>query len=181
MFYPPVWYAPNWFASNWFAPLLAPSQGSGQPPVIFAPGTIAMQLSTLFKTPLRTGRQYSTQPATDIAAAGPYVILDSKLDRRELIYSDAQGASSWNDYRTVTLTVYGQRKDVVQGVALILGIFNRKLGAPNQPTLTFPSGAKFMRWMQKGNAVIEEDKDSKAGKDVWKGIIQAEVWSIRST
>lgn len=161
--------------------MAAPVSANGEPPpVIYLPGTIAMQLSSLFNAPPRTGRQYSTQPAQDIAATGPYVILDCKLDRRDLVGSDSQGLSAWNDYRTVTMTVYGTRADVVRGVALILGIFGRKLGAPNQPTLSYPSGARFMRWMPKGNAVIEEDKDSKAGKDVWRGIIRAEVWSIRS-
>lgn len=137
-------------------------------------------LMQVFASPPRTGRQKSTQPGQDIEASGLYAVLDSKLLRRELTGSDKAGAAPWFDYRSVTITIYGVRADVVQGVSLVLAAFDRQLGVPGKATLSYPSGARFMRWWPIGNAVIEEDKDSKAGKDVWKGVIQAEVWSIRA-
>lgn len=140
---------------------------------------LSVQFSELFSQLPRTGRQKPTAPGADVGAVGPYAIIDSRLLRTELIAADSLGSYGWNDYRTVTITVYGLRKDVVEGVALILAVFNRRLGAPGKPALSYPSGARFVRWWPVGNAVIEEDKDTKAGKDVWKGTIRAEVWSVR--
>lgn len=140
----------------------------------------AVQLSSLFASPPRTGRLKSTAPGQDVQTSGPYVVLDSKLLKRDLIGADKDGLAYWNDYREVTMTVYGLRADVVKGIGLILAVFNRKLGAPGLQSLSYPSGARFMRWWPVGNAVIEEDKDAKAGKDVWKGTIKAEVWSVRA-
>lgn len=142
--------------------------------------------TAVFPNPPRTGRQKSVNPGQDIEnpGSGPYVVLDSKLLRRELIGGDSQGLSAWEDHRDVTMTVYGTRAQVVTGLGLILGIFNRGLwpsNVPGKPTLIYPSGARFIRWWPVGNAVIEEDKDSKAGKDIWKGTIRADVWSVRAT
>lgn len=127
----------------------------------------------------RTGRLKSTQPGQDVQTAGPYAVLDCRLARRELAGADKDGAAPWNDYRTVTITVYGVRADAVKGVGLVLALFGRLVGTPRQPDFSYPSGARFIRWWPQGDARIEEDQDAKAGKDVWKGTIEAEVWSIR--
>lgn len=139
------------------------------------------KLATMFKQSPRTGRQKSTQPGADIQATGPYAIVDSQLARREVVAADAKGSFGWNDYRHVTLTLYGVRADVTKAVPMVLGAFNRLLGVLNGAPLVYPSGARFMRWWPQGDAVLEEDKDTKAGKDIWKATIKAEVWSVRQT
>jgi hypothetical protein len=140
----------------------------------------AAGLMGLFKQLPRTGRLKSTAPGADIQATGPYATVDSQLARREIIAADARGQFGWNDYRNVTITVYGVRADVVKAAQLFSSLFNRLIGTPLGRPFTLPSGARFVRWWPQGDVAIEEDKDSKAGKDVWKAIAKAEVWSVRA-
>lgn len=137
-------------------------------------------LMKLFNQPPRTGRIKSTTGGADAQAVGPYAVVDSKLARKELIAADAKGAYGWNDYRNVTVTMYGIRSDVVQASQLFSALFNRLIGTPLGRPFTLPSGARFVRWWPIGDITIEEDKDSKAGKDIWKATARAEVWSVRA-
>lgn len=141
----------------------------------------AMQLPSLFKRDPQTGRLKSLDPGADVQTSGPYAVLDCQLDSRKLAYADQKATAFWNDYRKVTITIYGTRADVVQAAGAVMAIFNRKLGAQGQRTLTYPSGARFIRWEPTNQVHIEEDRDTKAGRDVWRAVIEAKVWSIRST
>lgn len=129
----------------------------------------AVQLSELFRSPPRTGRLKSTAPGQDVATSGPYAVIDCKLEGRQ-----QAGGGSWIDRRRVTITIYGIRADVVQGTALVRAVFN------NKTQLTYPSGAKFMALTPDGDAHLEEDKDSKAGKDVWRSTLSFITWSVRN-
>ena len=140
-----------------------------------------MQLPQLFRQPPQTGRLPSTDPGADVMARGPYAVLDCQLDSRKLAFADPKAAAYWNDYRLVTVTIYGTRADVVQAAGAVLAVFNRKLGAPGQKTLKYPSGARFIRWEPVNQVHLEEDKDTKAGRNVWKAVVQAKVWSVRQT
>lgn len=137
-------------------------------------------LMQLFKQLPRTGRLKSIAPGADVQATGPYAVLDSTLARKELVAADAKSIFGWNDYRNITVTIYGLRADIVAAVKLFLALFNRKTGVPGLGApFVYPSAARFIRWWPIGDAKIEEDKDSKAGKDVWKATCRAEVWSVR--
>lgn len=128
-----------------------------------------------------TGRLKSTTPGADVQAAGVTVQVDCQFDSRQLAFADPKGSAPWNDNRKATITIRGVRADVTKAAAAVLDVFGRKLGAPGQPALTYPSGARFIRWWPTNQAAIEEDKDTKAGKDVWKATIEAKVWSVRTT
>ncbi len=138
-----------------------------------------MKLPELFTEPPTFGRAKSPRPA------GIYCVVTCELDHRELFGT----GGTWSDFRKVTFTVYGSVKaDVVQGAGAILSVFNRNLGAPGvdangkpYPTLIYPSGANFLRWMQDGEVKLEEDGDAAQGKDVWKATLSAKVWSSRNT
>ena len=132
-------------------------------------------------SPPVSGRVKSTQGGADMQAKGTYTVVECvQGPRPNERFITGPGTQVRNDYRKVTLTVRGVRADVVAAVGLILALFNRTLGAPKRPTLTYPSGARFVRWWPLGDGEISEDKDTKAGKDVWQGVVSGEVWSIRT-
>lgn len=121
-------------------------------------------LPQLFSAPPTWGR------VPDRRLQMPYAAVESKLDRR-----DSTGtAGAWHDHRKVTIRVYGLKADVVTALKALTAVFNVRT------VLTYPSGARFMRWWPTGGPKIEEDPDRRAGEDVWIGTIEADVWSIRT-
>jgi len=62
---------------------------------------------------------------------------------------------------------------------LVLSVFNLKLGTPNNATLTFPSGARFVRWWPQNDGEIAKDPTAKAGQDIWVANLKGQVWSVR--
>jgi len=124
---------------------------------------------------LVVGRLKSLIPGTDIVAGKPTANLDCQLDTRTAL---AFGAV-WLDKRKVTITVRGARADVVAAVAAVRDIFNSKLGTPAGTPFTLPSGAPFLVWEPRRDTALQEDEATKAGRDVWQGIIEGLVWTQR--
>lgn len=138
-------------------------------------------LNKLFPQPPATGRLKSTQPGADVDASGPSAVLDCvQGPRSNERFIVAQKPLARNDYRKVTATMRGTREQAANGVSLFLTLFNRSLGMPSYPTLTFPSEARFVRWWPLGDGQLKQDPDTKAGKDVWIGTVEGEIWSIRT-
>lgn len=101
----------------------------------------------------------------------PYAQAESRFEKNEL--SGTGGA--WHDFRRVTLTVRGAKADVVALTKAMGAVFNL------QTTLTFPSGARFMRWKAaNGGGSLGQEQDQAGGSDVWAARIEAEVWTVRS-
>ena len=124
-------------------------------------------LSQLFIEPIRAGRLKSTP---DKLLKLPYAQATSELKGREATGT----AGTWHDHRKVTIKVWGLKDDTVQAIAILTGIFNL------QTVLTYPSGAKFIRWWPDGDAKLYQDPATKDGSDIWIGEISADVWSVRS-
>jgi hypothetical protein len=108
----------------------------------------------------------------------PYVKVSSKPSSRRLAGSNFN--SVWFDFREVTFTVYALKQDVANVAGAVLAVFNRQLGEPGQPTLNYPSGARFMGWQQEGEAVMAPDPTTVHGDDVWTATITAKVQSLRA-
>lgn len=119
-------------------------------------------LPALFNEPPKTGRLKSPQTM-------PYARLDCNPERRE----SAGTGGKWHDFRRVEIFVYGVKADVVRALGAIGEIFNQ------QCTLTFPSGARFIRWWPEPGGDLSQDEDTKDGQDVWKGVANGIVWSVR--
>lgn len=95
---------------------------------------------------------------------------------------DAQryaGTASHKDYRKVTITLYGTREQAVDGLAKVLATFSSQLGGVNQPTLAFPSGAKFICWWPLNDGRLEQDETTRQGLDVWRAVVEGEIRSVR--
>jgi len=133
-------------------------------------------LPGLFPHGLVVGRMKSLIPGTDVQAGKPTANLDCQLDSRTAL---AFGAV-WLDKRRVTITVRGVRADVVAAVAAIRGIFNSKLGFAGGTPFALPSGAPFLVWEPRRDTALQEDEATKAGKDVWQGIIEGILWTQRN-
>jgi hypothetical protein len=100
------------------------------------------------------------------------------------------------DYRNVTVTLVGIKKDVTAALPQVLELFNRGLvpfelaylvnlppsqtGGRKYHTLTYPfySFRRFFRWLPLNDGELVEDDATKKGKDVWRGIIRGELTSI---
>lgn len=141
----------------------------------------ALGLGQLFPQPPATGALKATDPGADYARSGPRACLDSTQGPRpNERFATAAGVFCRNDYRKVTMACYGTRGQVENALSLILTLFNRALGAPGYRTLTMPSGARFVRWWPLNDGTIKQDESSKAGRDVWQGIIEGEIWTVRT-
>jgi hypothetical protein len=123
----------------------------------------------------KAGRLQSPQTDT-------YAVLACKLVRRD----SAGTGGVWHDHRLVTITVYGVKAKVNSVMDAMLEVFNvgcqlDYIGpAPTKPD---KNGLPlFVRWWPApdNGDMLEEDETTKAGQDVWKGKISAEVWSIRT-
>lgn len=123
----------------------------------------AVQLPALFTQGPMTGRLKTPQ-------AMPYAQIACEPDHRDL----AGTLGAWHDWRKVTITIYGVKADVVAAGRAVLAVFN------NRTVLTYPSGARFIRWLPEGELKLVQDPDTKSGLDVWQGIISARVWSVRT-
>jgi len=133
-------------------------------------------LPGLFPHGLVVGRMKSLIPGTDVQAGKPTANLDCQLEARTALAFNAV----WLDKRKVTITVRGVRADVVTAVATIRGIFNSKLGGAGGTPFTLPSGAPFLVWETRRDAMLQEDEATKTGKDVWQGIIEGILWTQRT-
>lgn len=108
-----------------------------------------------------------------------YCQMDCKLDRREPAGTGTGGGLPWHDYRLVTLTIVGVKARVVAAVETALAVFHQKT------TLTFPSTdtstglPRFIQWWPLEAGGLTEDPDRKEGQDIWRGVIQGRVWSVR--
>lgn len=142
----------------------------------------AANLSSVVKQPPQTGRLKSP---TAKPLPSPYAQIESKFESHELFAGPAGGGRK--DRRRVTITIRGLRADVVKAAALVFAIFNKNLGLgdpkvnPAAFTLEYPSGARFISWWPITPGEITEDKDTKAGQDVWVATIIGRVTSVRST
>lgn len=105
--------------------------------------------------------------------AALYCHLEVKLDHRECAGTGTGGGIPWHDYRLVTLTFVGIKARVVEAVGTALAVFHQRV------ELTYPSGASFRQWWPVEEGALTEDPDRKEGQDIWRGIIQGRVWSIR--
>jgi hypothetical protein len=120
-------------------------------------------LPALCDEPPQSGRLKSPQ-------AMPYAHIACELLRRE-----ATGTRrTWHDVRKVTITVRGLKADVVRALATIQTVFN------TETVLAYPSGSRFLRWWPTGSPKLVQDEATKDGQDVWQGILEAEVWSVRT-
>ncbi|HEX5272704.1 MAG TPA: hypothetical protein VFW33_19540 [Gemmataceae bacterium] len=124
-------------------------------------------LPKLFAHPPRTGRLKAPDPY-------PSAQVDSEYARHE------SGFGYRKDVRKVTLTLRGVRADVVAGLKAALALFNRNMGGPSQAGLTYPSGARFIKWWPLDSGTMKQEDTTKEGLDVWAGILTAEVTSVRS-
>ncbi|MES2342325.1 MAG: hypothetical protein V4597_11650 [Pseudomonadota bacterium] len=120
-------------------------------------------LPALFTQPPQAGRLKSPQPAL-------YAQLACEPVKREK--GGSQGP--WLDWRKVTITVRGTKAGVVSALALVGGRFHDRC------TLTYPSGSIFIRWRPLSGGKLVQDEKTKAGTDVWQGIVDGEVLSVRA-
>ena len=133
-------------------------------------------LPPLFPHGLQVGRMKSLLPGADVVAGKPTANLDCQLEARTALSFNAV----WLDKRKVTITVRGVRADVVTAVSAIRDLFNSKLGFAGGTPFTLPSGAPFLVWEPRRDAMLQEDEATKGGRDVWQGIIEGIVWSQRA-
>ncbi len=132
----------------------------------------AVQLPILFDRPPGAGWLKSTREAR---LPRLYAHVACELVRRELIGVRLGARGAWHDYRKVTITVYGPYDEVVPACRCVLAVFNL------DTVLAYPSGARFMRWLPEGEVRLEPTGETRDGYDVWRGVLEADVWSIRST
>ncbi len=131
-------------------------------------GSDVVTLPSLFAGGLQTGRLASPQ-------ALPYAQLACRLERREL----SGTAGAWHDYRRLSVTVRGLEQQVVDGCSAVMALLNL------QTTLTYPSGARFIRWWPDGEVKLQEvqgspEETTYQGQPIWQGEIEAIVWSVRT-
>lgn len=124
----------------------------------------SVYLPALFTLPTQMGRLQSPQ-------ALPYAVVKSTLESRKKI--GAAGRTGWDDFRTVTITIYGTKVQVVTAAGGVQSVFN------NETTLQYPSAANFRRWEPVGDLILMEDEKRKDALDIWKGVLKARVWSVR--
>lgn len=87
------------------------------------------------------------------------------------------------DYRKVTITVWADKAGAIKGGQAVLATFNLKLQPTEagQPTLTYPSGARFIRWWPLNDGKLEERRaQKKGGLDMWTATLEGEIWSVRT-
>jgi hypothetical protein len=91
---------------------------------------------------------------------------------------------AYHDFRDVTITLVGIKADVQAAKVVVLNVFGLALmptgTPPPAPTLTMPSGARFVRWWPKNDGDIEPDPSSKEGQDIWRVVVKGEVWTVRT-
>lgn len=121
-----------------------------------------MSLPALFGDLPQSGRLHGPQPS-------PYAQIESELLRRESVGTDG----FWHDTRRITITIRGLKAEVLEALRNVLAVFNR------DTVLTYPSGARFVRWWPVGGPKLTQETTTKDGQDVWAGSVEAEVWSIR--
>ena len=130
-------------------------------------------LPGLFSEPIRAGRLKSSEAG---ARPIPYAQVASEPQSREIIGSDG----NWQDWRKVTIKVWGTKAQASQTLAVLLARFNLRLGKAGQPTLRFPSEARFMQWTPLEGGGLAQDQDTTTGLDVWVATVTATVWTIRN-
>lgn len=125
-----------------------------------------VNLPGLFKHPPRTGRLKHPEPI-------PYVHVASEFVRSERAFKTLK------DVRKVTITIRGVKADVTKGLGFVQALFNDQVGFPGNPVLVYPSGARFIKWWPTNRGTLKQDETTKEALDVWMGVIEAEVTSVR--
>jgi hypothetical protein len=109
----------------------------------------------------------------------PYATITSELQQRRAASADG----AFYDFRKVVVKIYGVKADCINAAGAALALFNRNLGqrGPTGPTLTFPSGSRFMRWWPAEGAgdMLKEDPAVHQGLDIWSVEIVGLVQSVR--
>lgn len=108
----------------------------------------------------------------------PYGVLSCAPSPKTVRYTK----SMRKDVRKVTLTVWGTHEQAVAALKAMQDVFHARLGAPGWEHLVYQSGAKFVKWWPLNDGALEKEKGTaaaKAGEDVWRAIIEAEVTSVR--
>lgn len=132
-------------------------------------------LAKLFPAGLQAGRLHSPK---DAPLPIPNAQVACEFAREDLAYSYRL------DRRKVTLTMRGVKADVVAGLKAALATFSRDMGnpvIPQTPGLTYPSGARFVRWWPLDSGKLEQEEATRQGQDVWRGIITGEATSARTS
>lgn len=114
---------------------------------------------------LKAGQQGSLPPGSPA--------LYARLECRHLRSASAGTAGAWHDHRKVTLTAYGVESAVNAAVQAMLNAFN------SRTVLVYPSGARFIRWWPTTGGELKIDEKARQGQDVWQGVVEADVWSVR--
>lgn len=131
------------------------------------------QLPQLFDRPIESGRLKHTDSHR---LTFPYAHLACVFARRE--QAGAKTASGtrapWFDWREVTITVWGSKAQVVEAAQAILAVFNL------DTELAYPSGDRFLQWRPDNEISLEQDETTKDGQDVWRVVLKALVWSVRT-
>lgn len=104
----------------------------------------------------------------------PYAQIVSEHDSTE------RGYNHRIDRRKVSINIYGTKAQVVTAMNLALATFNDRLGWPGGTRLEYPSGARFLSWLLLTHGTLSQDDTVRAGEDVWVGMIEARVSSVRS-
>jgi hypothetical protein len=100
----------------------------------------------------------------------PYAQIESKFKNNQ----SAGTNGSWHDRRTVTIRVFGRKKECTDALAPIQSVFN------SQTQLTYPSGAKCLQWWpDEAHNKLLPPTETARGQDVWILEVVATVWSIR--
>lgn len=104
----------------------------------------------------------------------PFLQVNCELANRECAGTDATGLGNpFHDHRIVTFTVWATKAHAKDALDYLRRLFN------TQTELVYPSGARFLRWWPDKETRLEQDTSTREAEDVWKGMLIADVWSIR--
>jgi hypothetical protein len=80
------------------------------------------------------------------------------------------------DYRNAKLTAWGNKADMTLAIQYMLAVFNLTT------TLVLPSGDQFLGWRPvERQSNLVQDTTVKQAEDIWIGIVEAEIWTVRRT
>jgi len=148
-------------------------------------------LPTLFPEPIHAGRLRSHEGTTALGPPGldpPYVQMLIEKGKANERYT----GTPYQDYRNVTIIAVGTKDQASKALASMLNVFKRGLVPYDLVnavissgqfsgviTLTYPSYSprRFVRWWPLNDGVLEQDETTRKGKDVWRTVIQGEIWS----
>jgi len=120
-------------------------------------------LSSVFGEPIQVGRLKSEQ-------LYPNAQMKVELGSPHIVMTRGKRI----DHRKVTITIRGFKGQVDESLPMVLGVFNRNT------KIALPSGDKCMGWRPVGNGRKEQENATYEGRDIWMGIVEGEVLSVRS-